>query len=127
MVKIALGHHQEAAEPDCVRAVAAEVILTFLFVFAGVAAAMAAADENGAAESDTIMGLTAVALAHGLVVAAMIAAGLHISGGHLNPAVTLGLAVGGHITLFRSLLYVLAQLLGSALACLLLKYLTGGL
>ncbi|XP_020096879.1 aquaporin TIP4-4 [Ananas comosus] len=125
MVKIALGHHQEAAEPDCVRAVAAEVILTFLFVFAGVAAAMAAGKMAGG--TDTIMGLTAVALAHGLVVAAMIAAGLHISGGHLNPAVTLGLAVGGHITLFRSLLYVLAQLLGSALACLLLKYLTGGL
>lgn len=76
---------------------------------------------------DSIMGLTAVAVAHALVVAVMISAGLHISGGHLNPAVTLGLAVGGHVTVVRSLLYVVAQLLGSTLACLLLKYLTGGL
>lgn len=76
---------------------------------------------------DTIMALSAVAIAHTLVVAVMISAGLHISGGHLNPAVTIGLAVGGHITLIRSALYILAQLLGSSFACLLLKYLTGGL
>jgi aquaporin TIP len=73
------------------------------------------------------MALTAVAVAHMLVVSVMISAGLHISGGHLNPAVTLGLAVGGHITLIRSTLYILAQLIGSAFACFLLKYLTGGL
>ncbi|KAJ6823137.1 putative aquaporin TIP4-3 [Iris pallida] len=125
MAKLAVGHHREASEPDCIRAVLAEVVLTFLFVFAGVGAAMTAGKMVGGA--DSIMGLTAVALAHALVVAVMISAGLHISGGHLNPAVTLGLAVGGHITLFRSLLYILAQLLGSTLASLLLRYLTGGL
>lgn len=76
---------------------------------------------------DSIMGLTAVAVAHALVVAVMISAGLHISGGHLNPAVTLGLAVGGNISVVRSVLYVVAQLLASAAACFLLKYLTGGL
>lgn len=125
MAKIALGSHREAAEPDCIRAVVAEVVLTFLFVFAGVGAAMTAGKMLGGA--DSIMGLTAVALAHALVVAVMISAGLHISGGHLNPAVTLGLAVGGYITVLRSVLYVIAQLIGSTLACLLLKYLTGGL
>ncbi|CAN6463039.1 unnamed protein product [Victoria cruziana] len=57
----------------------------------------------------------------------MISAGLHISGGHLNPAVTIGLAVAGNITIFRSVLYWIAQLLGSTLACLLLRFLTGGL
>jgi aquaporin TIP len=72
------------------------------------------------------MGLTAVAAAHALVVAVMVSAGLHVSGGHINPAVTLGLAAGGHITLFRSALYAAAQLLGSSLACLLLAALTGG-
>lgn len=83
--------------------------------------------EKMAGGADSIMGLTAVAIAHSFVVAVMISAGLHVSGGHLNPAVTLGLAVGGNITLFRSVLYMIAQLLGSSLACLLLKYLTGGL
>lgn len=85
-------------------------------------------DETGrlAGGGDSVVGLTAVALAHTLVVAVMVSAGLHVSGGHINPAVTLGLAVTGRITLFRSALYILAQLLGSALACLLLTFLTGG-
>lgn len=64
---------------------------------------------------------------HAFVVAVMIAAGFNISGGHLNPAVTLGLAMGGHITLIRSLLYWIIQCFASALACLSLNYVTGGL
>lgn len=75
---------------------------------------------------DPLLGLFAVAVAHALAVAVMISAG-HISGGHLNPAVTLGLLFGGRITVFRSVLYWIAQLLASSAACLLLSYLTGGL
>lgn len=77
--------------------------------------------------ADSIMGLTAVAVAHALVVAVVLSAGLHLSGAHINPAVTLGLAVGGHITVIRSILYWIVQLLASSLACLLLKYLTNGM
>ena len=152
MAKFALGHHREAADAGCVRAVLAELILTFLFVFAGVGSAMATGNQltihsliaspcmelilnkpamrvragKLAGGADSVVGLTAVALAHTLVVAVMVSAGLHVSGGHINPAVTLGLAVTGRITLFRSALYTAAQLLGSALACLLLAFLTGG-
>lgn len=72
------------------------------------------------------MGLFAVAVAHALVVGVMISAG-RISGGHLNPAVTLGLLFGGHITVVRAILYWIDQLLASSAACILLKYLTGGL
>lgn len=75
---------------------------------------------------NALLGLFAVAVAHALVVAVMISAG-HISGGHLNPAVTLGLLFGGRITVFRSILYWIAQLLASSTACFLLSYLTGGL
>ena len=50
---------------------------------------------------NTLVGLFAVAVAHAFVVAVMISAG-HISGGHLNPAVTLGLLLGGHISVFRA-------------------------
>ncbi|XP_072985780.1 aquaporin TIP4-1 [Typha latifolia] len=125
MAKIALGTHHEATEPECIRAVLAEFILTFLFVFAGVGAAMTAGKMAGG--EDTIMGLTAVAVAHALVVAVTISAGVHFSAGHLNPAVTLGLAVGGYITVVRSVIYVVAQLLASALACYILKYVTNGL
>lgn len=74
--------------------------------------------------ADALVGLFAVAVTHALVVAVMISAG-HISGGHLNPAVTLGLLFGGHITLFRSILYWIDQLLAAAAACYLLEYLSG--
>ncbi|KAF7830118.1 aquaporin TIP4-1 [Senna tora] len=122
MAKIALGSTREATQPDCIQALVVEFITTFLFVFAGVGSAMAA-DKLGA---DALVGLFAVAVAHALVVATMISAG-HISGGHLNPAVTLGLLVGGHITLFRAILYWIDQLLASALASYLLYFLSGGL
>lgn len=74
-----------------------------------------------------VVGLLFVAMAHTFVVAVMISAGFRISGGHLNPAVTLGLCVGGHITVVRSVLYWIDQLLASVAACALLSYLTGGL
>lgn len=77
-------------------------------------------------EGNALVGLFFVAVAHAFVVAVMISAG-HISGGHLNPAVTLGLLFGGHITFFRSILYWIDQLLASSAACFLLSYLTGGL
>ncbi|XP_062208278.1 aquaporin TIP4-3 [Phragmites australis] len=121
MAKLELGHRGEASEPDFLRGVLGELVLTFLFVFIGVGAAISAGKTNGGGE------LTAVALGQALVVAVIATAGFHISGGHVNPAVTLSLAVGGHITLFRSALYIVAQLLGSSVACILLRYLTGGL
>lgn len=121
MVKIALGTSQEATQPDCIRALVVEFICSFLFVFAGVGAAMT----TDKLEANPLLGLFFVAMAHGLVVAVMVSAGLRISGAHINPAVTLGLAVGGHITIFRSILYWIDQLLASAAACSLLNYLTG--
>jgi aquaporin TIP len=72
------------------------------------------------------MALLFVAVAHALLVAVMISAG-HISGGHLNPSVTLGLLVRGHITIVRAILYWIDQLIASATACYLLHYLTSGL
>ncbi|XP_057466925.1 aquaporin TIP4-1-like [Actinidia eriantha] len=123
MAKIAIGTGREATQPDCIQALIVEFICTFLFVFVGVGAAMATDKLAG----DALVGLFFVAMAHALVVAVMICAGFRISGGHLNPAVTLGLCAGGHITVFRTILYWIDQCLASAAACALLKYLTGGL
>lgn len=66
-------------------------------------------------------------IAHALALFVAVAVGANISGGHVNPAVTFGAFVGGHISLLRSILYWIAQLLGSVVACLLLKFATGGL
>ncbi|KAL6985430.1 Tap42 interacting protein [Sarracenia purpurea var. burkii] len=123
MAKIALGSARETLQTDCVQALIVEFICTFLFVFAGVGSAMATDKLGG----DSLVSLFFVAMAHALVVAVMISAGFRISGGHLNPAVTLGLCVGGRITIFRSFLYFIDQCLASVAACALLEYLTGGL
>jgi aquaporin TIP len=123
MPKIALGSCREAFQADCIRALIVEFICTFLFVFAGVGSAMGADKLEG----DSLVSLFFIAMAHALVVAVMISAGFRICGGHLNPAVTIGLCVGGYITVFRSLLYWIDQCLASVAACALLYYLTGGL
>ncbi len=60
----------------------------------------------------------AVALAHGLTIAAFVSATMHISGGQLNPAVTFGLVCGGHMTWPDAVRYWIAQLLGGTAAAL---------
>jgi len=72
-------------------------------------------------------GLLAVAICHGFALFVAVSVGANISGGHVNPAVTFGLALGGHITILTGLFYWIAQLLGSIVACFLLNYVTGGL
>ena len=71
------------------------------------------------------MGLLGVALAHGLTIAVMVSATGGISGGHLNPAVTFGLLVGGKIRLVDSIAYWIAQLAGGAAAGYLLVSMFG--
>lgn len=123
---IAIGRPEEATHPDALKAALAEFISTLIFVFAGEGSGMAFAKLTSDA-STTPAGLVAVALAHGLGLFVAVAVGANISGGHVNPAVTFGALVGGHITLLRGILYWIAQLLGATVACLLLKYTTGGL
>lgn len=123
---IALGSIEDTFKWETLKLYISEIILTFLFVFAGEGSSMAY-DKMTSDASLNPAGLAGVALAHAMVVFAMVDAGFNTSGGHINPAVTLGLAVGGNITLFRSFFYLIAQLLGSTVACLLLKFTTGGM
>lgn len=122
---IAVGRPEDAYHPDALKAGLAEFISTLIFVFAGEGSGMAfnKLTDDGAT---TPAGLVAAALAHafGLFVAVSVAA--NISGGHVNPAVTFGAFVGGNISLLRGILYWIAQLLGSTVACLLLKFATNG-
>ncbi|MEP7198170.1 MAG: aquaporin, partial [Chloroflexota bacterium] len=60
--------------------------------------------------------LLGIALAHGLAVMTMIYALGHISGAHINPAVTLSLLVGGKIKLSDAIAYIIAQVIGATLA-----------
>lgn len=85
----------------------AEVVGTFALVFIG-AGSVVMLSAAGAS------GIIGVALAHGLVLAIFISNLGHISGGHFNPAVTVGAWVAGKIETVRGALYVLAQLAGAA-------------
>jgi len=88
----------------------AEFIGTFALIFVGIGAIKTAGHD-----------VLAVALAHGLTIAAFVSATIHISGGQLNPAVTFGLVCGGHMTIAAAIRYWIAQLLGgitAALICL---------
>lgn len=67
---------------------------------------------------------SAIATTFALAVAVYIAA--TISGGRVNPAVTFGMAVGGHISIMMAIFYWISQILGSVMACLLLKVATVG-
>src|SRR5580704_18874407 len=97
---------------------AAEFIGTFALVFVGVGAVCA--DQNLRSQSQTGWGLLGIAIAYGAATAIMVAAFAHISGGHLNPAVTIGFWVTKRLGTIQSLLYAMAQLLGAIAAAYLL-------
>src|SRR5947209_16646843 len=88
----------------------AEFVGTFALIFIGVG--VIANHANLASNA----GLLAVAIAHGFTIAVMVSATGGISGGHLNPAVTFGLLVGGKIEPKRAVAYWIAQLAGAIFA-----------
>jgi aquaporin Z len=100
---------------------AAEFIGTFWLVLGGCGSAVLAAKfpEVG-------IGLVGVSLAFGLTVLTMAYAVGHISGGHFNPAVTLGLFAGGRVKAGELLPYILAQLAGAIIAALVLYIIASG-
>lgn len=124
--QIAFGSPAEAGQADTLKAALAEFISVLIFVFAGEGSGVAfnKLTDSG---SSTPAGVVAAALAHGFGLFVAVSIGANISGGHVNPAVTFGAFLGGHITFIRGLLYWIAQLLGSVVACLLLAFATGGM
>ncbi|KAJ0966649.1 hypothetical protein J5N97_023566 [Dioscorea zingiberensis] len=124
--RIAIGSTAEATHPSALKAALAEFICTLIFVFAGQGSGMAYSKLTGGGEA-TPAGLISASIAHAFALFVAVSVGANISGGHVNPAVTFGAFIGGNITLLRGLLYWVAQLLGSTVACLLLRFSTGGL
>ncbi|HSF43870.1 MAG TPA: aquaporin [Thermoanaerobaculia bacterium] len=93
----------------------AEFIGTFALIFIG-----AGAGALG------LGGLVGVAFAHGLVVIAFAYAYGHISGTHINPAVTLGVFAAGKIDAARAFSYIVFQILGGIVGAFALRWVLGG-
>jgi aquaporin Z len=104
-----------------IKKLAAEAFGTFWLVFGGCGSAVLAAGFP-----DLGIGFVGVSLAFGLTVLTMAYAVGHISGGHFNPAVSLGLALGGRFAWSEMPFYWTAQVLGGVLAALLLFAIASG-
>jgi MIP family channel proteins len=103
--------------PSLLRRSLAEALGTFALVFIGAGSVLS--NYFG----DARYGVLGIAIAHGIVLAVMVTSTMAISGGHLNPAVTLGLLVTRRGTPVSAAAYIAAQLGGAVLAALLLKLL----
>ena len=99
----------------------AETLGTFVLVLGGCGSAVLAA-----AFTELGIGFAGVALAFGLTVLVMAFAVGHISGGHFNPAVTIGLTVGGRFPAAQVVPYVIAQLVGAIAAAGVLYLIASG-
>jgi len=107
------------------RKLTAEFLGTFWLVFGGCGSAVLAAAFGGT-DSNLGIGLAGVALAFGLTVLTMAYAVGHISGCHLNPAVTLGLVAGRRHPSSEALPYIVAQTAGAVLAAAVLYVIATG-
>ncbi|HEY2355035.1 MAG TPA: aquaporin [Gaiellaceae bacterium] len=105
---------------DMLRRGVAEFIGTFTLIFIGGGAGIAVAHYHPSTSAD----LVGVALANGLAIGIMVTNLGHISGGHFNPAITLGFLSTKRIAASLAGLYWACQLLGGTVAALILRELT---
>lgn len=98
------------------RAVFAEFLATLLFVFFGLGSAL-----NWPQALPSVL---QIAMAFGLGIGTLVQALGHISGAHINPAVTVACLVGCHVSFLRAAFYVAAQLLGAVAGAALLHEIT---
>ena len=93
------------------------IIGTFSFVFIGAGAAAVIGESVG------FSGIAAIALAHGLAIMAFAFAYGPVSGGHMNPAVTVGVFAAGAMDATEAIGYVISQLIGGIAGALMLRIL----
>src|SRR6266480_5084480 len=99
--------------PDLARRAAAEGLAAFALIFAGCGAIISEAEHGG-------LGTVGIALAFGLVIMVMVYATGHLSGAHINPAVTVAFTLTRHFPAREAIAYVGAQVAGAIAAGLVL-------
>lgn len=101
---------REYKSKDFWRAVLAELVGMTLFIFLSISTAIGNSNNTNPDQE------VKVSLAFGLAIATLAQSLGHISGAHLNPAVTLGMLASCQISVLKAVMYIVAQMLGSALA-----------
>ncbi|KAJ6659333.1 hypothetical protein lerEdw1_019204 [Lerista edwardsae] len=112
------------------RAVVAEFFAMSLFIFISIGSALGfnfPLSEGRPANANATQDNVKVSLAFGLSIATMAQSVGHISGAHLNPAVTLGLLLSCQISVLRAIMYIVAQCLGSVVGTAILYGVTSSL
>lgn len=104
-----------------IRNLTCEAIGTFALTFIGAGAILTTTWTGGEP------GLVGIALAHGLVLAVVVSATMNISGGHINPAVTIVMLVTRRIGFASAIGYIIAQCAGATVAGFLLSYIFQGI
>ncbi len=109
-----------------IKALGAEFIGTLGLVLGGCGAAVLAADFGTGGNGTSLgLGFVGVSLAFGLTVVTGAYALGPISGGHFNPAVTLGLVAGGRFSAANAVPYIVVQVIGAAVGALLVFLMAG--
>lgn len=109
-MKIKLGI-EEITTFNFWRAVAAEFLGCLLFLLAVTLVALQwSSDENG--KVDVSANNIEIGIGIGLSITSLATAFGHVSGGHLNPAVSFGMILLGRVSVLRGIMYIIAQLVG---------------
>lgn len=103
------------------RAVCAEFLSTLIFVLLGLGSTINwHADEEAPPPADLVL----ISLCFGLSIATMVQSFGHISGGHINPAVTVAMLVTGKLSLAKAIFYIAGQCLGAVTGAGILHWVT---
>jgi len=103
------------------RQYAAEILGTLLFVYVGTGTVVALAAKGATTGLNTAATNTCVALAFGFAIACMVYATANVSGGHLNPAITIAFMCTGNIDVLRGFFYIISQIIGAIAASALVR------
>src|SRR3546814_8591617 len=114
MTEAAMADKPAATPPTLVQKLAAEVIGTFVLVFIGCGSAVVFGNVNDLGDSTGSAGIVNIGLSFGIAIVMMAYAFGRISGGHFNPAVSVGAALAGRISWKDAGLYAAAQEIGRA-------------
>ena len=115
---------EELRSAETWRGGATEFIATGLFVFLGAGAVVVTGQLTDGVL--TPARLVAIALAHGLAIMLLVAATANVSGGHINPAVTLAAMITRNLSVLRSVIYIAAQITGAIFGALLIAAVVPG-